>query len=302
MTVLYSCQRTVSQPFWEDSLIYQALVGDQTYGLDLPHSTPQVHEVRIPLGRSLLGPGAPGQWTDQTGDGQVVTYALAEFVRSALACEPAPIELLYTAPRFHLFVSPCGQKLLDHRRLFLSMRARHTFGDDALSQLRRIEQHRRWLTSPPDRPPSASEFSGRPVKGGLAFPTPKVEKAYRAARTDWEAYQRWRQHLDPPAVQAQLKCGYDTVLAMHMLRRLAMAAEILETGLVHVYRHDRTWLRSVRDGALSYTELLELVAACEARLDRLCGICSVPDEPDYERAEALVSELQEQFLQEAMRS
>jgi hypothetical protein len=243
--------------------------------------------------------GKPGAWTARADGSQVVTYELAEFVRLALACEPDPIELLYTDPRYHLFLSPYGQTLLDHRRLFLSKWARHTFGNDTLSQLRQIERQRRWLATPPDGPPTGDQFGGRFVDGELEFPTPEGEGAYREARQNWEAYRRWRRDLDPGARQAQLQHGYDTVLAMHMLRRLAMASEILETGLVHVYRHDRAWLRSVRDGALPYEEFLELVAACEARLDRLCGICSVPEEPDQARAEALVRELQEQFLWEA---
>lgn len=299
MTVLYSCERTASKPFWETNLIYQALAGDETYGLETPYSARCIRGVCVPPRPSSSDPAGPGSWTEWADGGQVVTYALAEFVRLALACEPEPIELLYTAPRYHLFTSPWGQKLLDQRRLFLSRRARHTFGDDVLSQLRRIEQHRRWLLSPPDHAPTAGEFNGRAGEGGFAFPTLEAEQAHCAARTEWQAYQRWRRDQDPAAVEARLKCGYDTVLAMHMLRRLAMASEILETGLVHVHRHDRAWLRSVREGALDYEELLELVAACEARLDRLCGICSVPEEPDTEAAQALVCELQEQFLWEA---
>jgi proteasome lid subunit RPN8/RPN11 len=77
-----------------------------------------------------------------------------------------------------------------------------------------------------------------------------------------------------------------------------MGAEILESGQVHVYRPDRDWLRAVRDGLLSYEEVLELAAVHEARLDELAAHSRLPDEPDYEAIEALVEEMQERFLWE----
>lgn len=89
---------------------------------------------------------------------------------------------------------------------------------------------------------------------------------------------------------------------MHLLRLLKMGSEILETGQVHVYRPDREWLMAVRDGLLSYEELLELAAAYEARLGELYERSSLPDKPDSEAAEALVVELQERFLWETRRA
>jgi hypothetical protein len=52
----------------------------------------------------------------------------------------------------------------------------------------------------------------------------------------------------------------------------------------------------VRNGLLTYEELLELTTTYEARLGELYDRLSLPDEPDSEAAEALVVELQERFL------
>ena len=45
-------------------------------------------------------------------------------------------------------------------------------------------------------------------------------------------------------------------------------------------------------------ELLELIADCENRLDRLWGLSGLPDKPDVQAAHALVAELQERFALE----
>ncbi len=83
---------------------------------------------------------------------------------------------------------------------------------------------------------------------------------------------------------------------MHLLRLLRMGIEVLETGEVQVYRPDREWLAAVRGGLLSYEELLETAAACEARLQEAYERSALPAEPDEEAAGALVVELQSRFL------
>ena len=123
-----------------------------------------------------------------------------------------------------------------------------------------------------------------------------MDKGYQAALNHWNHYREWCRSRDPARAELERKHGYDTQHAVHLLRLLAMGAEILETGRVHIYRHDRQWLRAVLDGLLSYEELLDLVDDCEMRLDRLVNLSPLPDDADAQAAEALIVELQEQFL------
>jgi predicted nucleotidyltransferase len=286
----------MSEPFWQTNLILKLIAGDQAYGLDLPRQRPEVRAVCIPPRHALPGQNDREQWEQNDEQGHVLTYALPRFVRLALACEPAIIELLYTPPRYILFVNTYGQRLLEHRDLFLSLRARHSFANAALERLRRIEQHRHWQLDPPNHEPTPEEFGRNPGQEGPPSPNSEVQQAYQAAREEWEQYQAWRQNLDPAHAERERKYGYDTIDAMHAIRLLAMGAEILETSQVHVHRHDREWLRSVREGALLYDELRDLVPVCQGRLDRLSRLSSLPNEPDAEAAQALVTELQERFL------
>jgi predicted nucleotidyltransferase len=285
--------------FWESNLIYKVVAGSQAYGLDRPESDLDVRGVCIPPRRYLLGLSAFEQWEEQDESGDTTIYALAKFVSLALACNPNIIELLYTDPRHVLYIDTYGQRLVEHRHLFLSKQARHTFAGYAISQLRRIERHHRWLVNPPDHKPTQEEFGGWSVEGRYKFPDHEAYQAYQAALKHWNQYQTWRKDRNPARAELERRYGYDTKHAMHLLRLLKMGAEILETGHVQVYRPDREWLAAVRDGLLTYEELLELAASYEARLGHLYERSTLPDEPDSEAAEALVVELQERFLWEA---
>lgn len=286
----------MGEPFWESNLIYKVVAGSQAYGLDTPESDLDVRGVCIPPRRYLLGLSPFEQWEHQEEAGDVVIYALAKFVRLALACNPNVIELLHTDPRHVLFVNDYGRRLLEHRHLFLSKRAGQSFTEYAISQLRRIERHHRWIINPPDHQPTPEEFAAWPAEGRYKFPDNDAYRAYQAALKHWNQYQEWQRNRNPARAELERQYGYDTKHAVHLLRLLKMGMEILETGQVHVYRPDREWLRAVRHGLLSYEELLALAATYEARLGQLYDISPLPDEPDADAAEALVVELQEKFL------
>jgi predicted nucleotidyltransferase len=286
----------MAEPFWETNLIYKVVAGSQAYGLDNSESDLDVRGVCIPPRRYLLGLSDFQQWEHQDQSGDTVIYALTKFVRLALACNPNIIELLYTEPPYVLYINDYGQRLVEQRHLFLSRRARHTFAGYAISQLRRLERHHRWLVNPPDHKPAQEEFGGWLTGGHFKFPDHESYRAYQAALKHWSQYQAWRKNRNPARAELERKYGYDTKHAMHLLRLLKMGAEILETGQVHVFRPDREWLEAVRNGLLTYEELLEVVTSYETLLGKLYDRSSLPDEPDFEVAEALVVELQERFL------
>jgi hypothetical protein len=76
--------------------------------------------------------------------------------------------------------------------------------------------------------------------------------------------------------------GYDTKYAMHALRLGLQGIELLSTGrnTLPVPEPDREYLRSIRRGERPLAEVLDAIAAAEARLERLRDSASVPDEPD----------------------
>lgn len=283
-------------PFWKARLIYQVITGSRAYGLDTPTSDTDTRGVCLPPAHILLGLTPFEQWEDATHDN--VIYALVKFVRLALECNPNIIEVLYTAPEHILFCNEYGEALRAHRHLFLTRKAAQTFSGYAISQLRRLERHHRWLENPPDHLPAQEEYGGRSANGRYKFPDHDAERAYRDALKHWNQYQTWRRDRNQERAMLEAKYGYDTKHAMHLLRLLRMGIEILESGAVHVYRPDREWLQAVRNGSLKYETLLSQAAEYETRLASLQTTSTLPTEPDYKQAKSLVVALQERALRE----
>lgn len=76
--------------------------------------------------------------------------------------------------------------------------------------------------------------------------------------------------------------GYDTKYAMHALRLGLQGLELLNTGRITlpVPEPDRAYLRAIRRGEVSFSEVLVAIEDAEARLSRLQAAEGVPAEPD----------------------
>jgi len=280
--------------FWKRNLILHVISGSRAYGLARAGSDEDTRGVCIPPKEFLLGLQTFEQHENETQDH--VVFALTKFVRLALQANPNIIETLYTDPQQVLFINPYGERLVAARGIFLSRRVGERFSRYAIDQLRRMERHHRWLVNPPDHQPTQEEFGGQVVGGRCRFPHSDAERAYRAAMGHWNDYLDWRRHRNPVRAELEARYGYDTKHAMHLFRLLRMGEEILRDGIVRVLRPDAEWLLSVRDGALSYEQVIHMAAEHEARLGTLIEHSVLPLEPDSMAAEQLVVEIQEEFL------
>lgn len=83
---------------------------------------------------------------------------------------------------------------------------------------------------------------------------------------------------------------------MHLLRLLRMGEEILREGVVRVLRPDAEWLLMVRNGALTYDQVLTYAAEHKARLAATTAQSPLPEEPDEKAADRLLIELQTEYL------
>ncbi len=91
--------------------------------------------------------------------------------------------------------------------------------------------------------------------------------------------------------------GYDTKFAMHTIRLLQTAEELLREGIVRVHRPNRDFLLGVREGRVfkNYDafrkhaqDLIEQVRALEEN-------CPLPKEPDMKAINDLLIAMQEQY-------
>jgi hypothetical protein len=117
------------------------------------------------------------------------------------------------------------------------------------------------------------------------------ERRYRAAMREWQQYEDWTHNRNPIRAELERRHGYDTKHAMHLIRLLRMAVEILSTGEVHVRRGDAEELLAVRNGALSFDALIEQADALGTQVKTLEPGSRLPAEPDEGRLNAFCGEL-----------
>jgi len=96
-----------------------------------------------------------------------------------------------------------------------------------------------------------------------------LERQYKARKTEWEQYQNWIKTRNPARAAIEAKWGFDLKHAMHLVRLMRMAREILETGKVIVKRPDREELLAIRNGAWSYEQLVEWAERQDAELQEV---------------------------------
>jgi len=115
-----------------------------------------------------------------------VVFGIDKFFKLASDCNPNVIEILWTVSGDRLVCTPEGTKLLEARDQFLSRKALYTFRGYAISQLKRIETHRRWLLNPPSAPPTRGEF-GLPERTVISADQLMAAQAAVQKRIDsWE--------------------------------------------------------------------------------------------------------------------
>lgn len=122
------------------------------------------------------------------------------------------------------------------------------------------------------------------------------EKRYRAAVEHWNAYQKHLQDRNPDRAAIEARFKYDTKYAMHLVRLLRMAREILTMGQILVRRPDALELLAIRDGAWTYEQVIAFAESEFAALTELMKTSKLPEEPDWSRLDALCIRLVELSL------
>ncbi len=102
-------------------------------------------------------------------------YEVRKFCRLAAGANPNILDVLFCREEEVRRCSGPLALLREHRDLFLSAKAKHTFSGYAISQLNRIKGHRKWIVNPPTHKPFREEF-GLPEKA-------QIPTQHRAAMT-----------------------------------------------------------------------------------------------------------------------
>jgi len=122
------------------------------------------------------------------------------------------------------------------------------------------------------------------------------EKAYSNSIAHWNSYQKWKKNRNSDRAKLEKKFGYDTKHASHLVRLITQSKELLITGEIKFPRPDADFLMSIKNGSMTYDELLEFIAGFEETIDKIADDSSLPLKPNKEVIDKLCVEIVKRTL------
>lgn len=239
-----------------DHTIHRIIAGSHLYGTAKPDSDIDIRGVCLAPPETLIGLSEFKQY--QKNDADWVIYELRRFCSLALNANPNILDILMAPKEMWQICDSRWELIYENRYAFLSQKARHTFSGYGVSQLKRIQRHRRWLLDPPDHKPLQEEFGG--VWDGSTYQFPKVtrEKEYRAACQKWDNYQRWLAERNPKRAELERLYSFDTKHASHLVRLMLQGIKLLDQGFYNpcLSDEDREIVLDVLGGDWKYETLI----------------------------------------------
>lgn len=318
-----------SLPWLENNTVLLVKHGSHAYGLNISTSDLDIKGICIPPIEYFLGWLKKFEQAESKEPDSVI-YDIRKFFQLACDCNPNIIEVLFVEPEDILKNSVVGEFLIHFRTLFLSQKAKHTFSGYAISQLRRIKSHKKWLLNPLGHKPTRQEYN-LPESTVLAndqlgaiksvigddwtledrfvpITDPKCaefdanvmkvyqqERSYHNALMHWTQYQNWKKNRNPARSELEAKFGYDTKHAMHLVRLMRMCREIITEGKVVVKRPDREELLAIRSGAWEYDKLVEWAETQDIENGELLKTSPLRHSPDKDYLNGLCKAWVEYF-------
>lgn len=320
-----------TNPHLGDKICLLGVGGSISYGTNTPDSDVDIRGVAINSKSDLLGLSDFENFVETNTDTTI--YGLNKIFSLLLNCNPNVIELMGLKPEHYLYINHIGKELLRNRKLFLSQRAVHSFGGYATSQLRRLDNKAVRLVNQSQREhhilnsiKSASHnfperYSFYPEDSIKLYIDKSDQEEY-----DTEIFMDVTLHHYPlrdykamwsemnNIVKDYSKIGKRNKHAiehdklgkhmMHLIRLYMMCIDILEKEEIVTYRNEEhDLLMKIRNGKYldenrqPIPEFYEMVDEYEKRMEYAKNNTSLPEKPDYKKAEELLIHLNEMALQ-----
>lgn len=312
-------------------MILLGLGGSYAYGTNNADSDVDLRGVTLPLTSDLLGFTAFEQYEDRHTD--TVIYSFNKIIKLLLECNPNTCEMLGLDEDQYLIRTELGQELIDNSHLFLSKRAAKSFGGYASAQLRRLQNAIARDTMPQ---PEREQHILNSVQNALEdfqrryehFEYGNIRLYVDQAVTEGmdreifvDAMQNHMPLRDYQKMFATLNGvihDYDKIgkrnkkkddnhlnkHAMHLVRLLMMAVDILEKGEIRTHRvDDLGLLLKIREGGFQKedgtfeTEFYHIVDDYERRLKVAVKNSLLPDAPDMEKVGAFVESVNRRAIE-----
>ena len=122
-----------------------------------------------------------------------------------------------------------------------------------------------------------------------------MKHLYDAAKKQRDQYVTWMAERNPARHEMELKFGYDTKHAAHLVRLLRTGYEILTEGDCLVRRPDAAELLSIRQGAWSYDKICAYADEMIAKVQNLTKF-AVPECPNYDTINDIIIDMTKEVL------
>ncbi len=313
------------------NIILLGLGGSHAYGTNVPGSDIDIRGIALNSKEEILGAANFEQVVNEATDTTI--YSIRKIISLLSSCNPNTIELLGLRPEHYLYLSSVGQELLDNKKLFLSRRAKYSFGGYAFAQLRRLDNKAARTIAQADREQhilnsiTAATYVW-PDKYGC-FKTGEGVRLYLddSDREDMDKEIFMDIKLtgyplrDYKAMWSDMKnivSDYDKIghrnqnaiergklgkHMMHLVRLYLMCIDILEKEEINTYReNDIPFLMDIRNGKFlnsesqPLAEFYEMVSEYEKRLDYAVENTSLPDKPKTKEINELLMSINERVV------
>lgn len=113
----------------------------------------------------------------------------------------------------------------------------------------------------------------------------------------YKEYWDWVGKRNDERYETTMKHGkkYDSKNMMHVFRLLLMAKEIAVEGKINVFRKDRQFLLSIKEGKFEYDDLLLKAKELQDELPIMYQNSNLPEEPNLEKINELLIEIREEY-------
>jgi len=150
--------RTAAELMKENMLV-KHYAGSLAYGTNLPTSDVDFRGIFCADPVNVRTPFFTVRESADVDEEDTKLYELAHFMKLCLDCNPNIVETLWVDDSDITFRTPAYDLLRKHRRELLSSKLAFTFSGYALSQLKRIKGHNKWINNPqPEEPPVPKDF------------------------------------------------------------------------------------------------------------------------------------------------
>lgn len=335
----------------ENNLFFYTLAGSHAYGMDTEYSDKDYRGLFYVPKNVYMSLFKHVEQVEKFGDQKdSVVFEISKYIKLLVEQNPNILELLWVEPRFIVQTSSLYETLRSVREDFLSSKAKHTFSGYAMSQLKRIKGHNKWITNPqPKRRPKEIDFvsviwnntgskehNNKPFiaetkayeLGGdifilkhepsnaqwidrhealITYPLSECQKnpkifmqmvkfnrqLYKDHVENWKNYWEWKNNRNEARSALEEKHGYDTKHAAHLVRLFRMGIEILKGEGVKVYRPDAQELLDIRNGKLTYDQLISYSQELDAEMEALYKTTKLPHHIDEDWADKVAQKIYE---------